>query len=122
MPAEAYPQALAELARLQASAPALFRDADVLALPTAILTPPPIEGLEDLERYWALNTAALRPTSPASVLGHCAITLPVGLDAAGMPVGLQLVARGGEDELALAAALAAERILGGPGAALGRPL
>jgi len=119
MPAEAYPRALAELAQLQASAPALFRDADVLALPTAILTPPPVQGLEDLEHYWKVNTAALRPTSPASVLGLCAITLPVGLDAAGMPVGLQLVARGGEDELALAAALAAERTLGGPGAALG---
>ncbi len=55
------------------------------------------------------------------MLGLCAVTLPVGLDAAGMPVGLQLVAPGGQDELALAAALSAERALGGL-AALGSGL
>jgi aspartyl-tRNA(Asn)/glutamyl-tRNA(Gln) amidotransferase subunit A len=46
------------------------------------------------------------------MLGLCAIAMPVGLDAARMPVGLQLVAPGGADEALLAAALAAERVLG----------
>ena len=32
----------------------------------------------------------------------CAVTLPVALDGAGMPVGLHIVARGGEEETALA--------------------
>ncbi|MHB1192022.1 MAG: amidase [Longimicrobiales bacterium] len=119
-PPHAYPGAVAELARLAALAPGLFRNADVLALPTAIITPPPLEGLDDPERYGAVNAALLQPTSPASILGLCAVTLPVGLDAAGMPVGLQLVAPGGQDEMALAAALAAERALGGIGARLRR--
>jgi aspartyl-tRNA(Asn)/glutamyl-tRNA(Gln) amidotransferase subunit A len=119
-PPAAYPRALAEMARLAASAPGLFRHADVLALPTAIITPPPLAGLDDPERYGRVNAALLRPTSPASVLGLCAVTLPVGIDAAGMPVGLQLVAPGGQDEMVLAAALAAERALGGAGVRLHR--
>jgi len=40
--------------------------------------------------------------------------LPVGLDRLGMPVGLQLVAKGGNDELLIAIACAAERVLGTP--------
>lgn len=119
LPPDAYPQALEEMAKLAAAAPDLFRHADVLALPTAIRTPPPLAGLEDPERYGPVNAALLRPTAPASILGLTAVTLPVGLDAAGMPVGLQLVAPQGRDELALAAALAAERALGGEGARLG---
>ncbi len=120
LPPDAYPRALSEMARLAAQASSLFRSADVLALPTAIITPPPLEGLDDPERHGTVNAALLRPTSPASMLGLCAVTLPVGLDAAGMPVGLQLVAPGGRDEMALAAALAAECALGGAGMRLGR--
>ncbi len=116
LPPDAYPRALAEMARLAARAPDLFRHADVLALPTAILTPPPLEGLDEPERYGKVNAALLQPTSPAGILGLCAVTLPVGLDATGMPVGLQFVAPGGRDEMALAAAFAAERALGGAGA------
>jgi aspartyl-tRNA(Asn)/glutamyl-tRNA(Gln) amidotransferase subunit A len=98
-----------ELARASAS---LFDEADVLALPTAIVTPPPAADMEDMDRYLETNRAALRPTCGVSILGLSAVTLPVGLDGAGMPVGLQLVAPGGRDETALAAALAAERVLG----------
>ena len=111
---EAYAEAVQERERLMALAPLLFGDCDVLALPTAVLTPPPVEELEPMERYLEVNAATLRPTCPVSMLGLCAVTVPVGLDRAGMPVGLQLVARGGADEMALAAALAAERVLGEP--------
>lgn len=108
----AYAEALAERRRMADAAETLFREADVLALPGALLTPPPVADLEELDRYLEVNAAALRPTAPASVLGLTAITLPAGLDDRGMPVGLQLVAPGGEDEALLAAALAAERVLG----------
>jgi fatty acid amide hydrolase 2 len=39
--------------------------------------------------------------------------VPLGLTAAGLPLGLQVVARHGNDHLGLAVALALERALGG---------
>ena len=95
--------------------------ADLLALPTAIISPPLVSDLHDLDRYVETNAAALRPTCPASMLGLCAVTLPVGLDQDNMPVGLQLVAPAGQDELLLAAALAVERVLGTAEERLGPP-
>ena len=54
-------------------------------------------------------------------LGLCALTMPVGLDRARMPVGLQLIARNGEDERLLAIALAIEKCLGSGRDRLGKP-
>ena len=116
-----YAQSLAERQTLMARVDTLFAEADVLVLPTVIITPPPISELDDLDRYVETNTAALGATCPASLLGLCAVTIPVGLDRLGMPVGLQLVARGGQDELLLGAALAAERVLGTARERLGVP-
>jgi len=119
--ADAYASAMAARWAMVARAPALFAGADVLALPGAIVTPPPVAELEALPRYLETNTAALRPTCAVGMLGACAVTLPVGKDAAGMPVGLQLVAPGGADEALLGAALAAERLLGTCAERLGPP-
>jgi aspartyl-tRNA(Asn)/glutamyl-tRNA(Gln) amidotransferase subunit A len=74
-----------------------------------------------MEVYAEANAAILRPTYPISILGLCAISIPVGLDEWGMPVGLQLVARGGRDEQLLGVALAAERVLGTAASRLGTP-
>jgi len=120
-PMEAYRAALDERQRLAEAAPALFTDVDVLALPTHLLTPPPVDTVSEIGPYAAVNATALRPTCPVSVLGLCAVTIPVGRDEAGLPVGLQIVAPGGEDELALAVALAAEGILGDAPKRLGVP-
>lgn len=110
---EEYRDAIARQRHMAALAETLFGDADVLALPTNLITPPPVsEVLDDLERYKEVNLATLRPTCPVNLLELCAISIPVGLDAAGMPVGMQLVARSGEDEALLGAALAVERVLG----------
>jgi aspartyl-tRNA(Asn)/glutamyl-tRNA(Gln) amidotransferase subunit A len=116
-----YAQAAAARRELEAAAAGLFDGCDLLVLPTATITPPPVAEVEDLDRYVAANRAALWPTSPASILGLSALTLPAGLDRAGMPVGLQLVGRGGQEERLLGAALAAERVLGRPSERLGRP-
>jgi aspartyl-tRNA(Asn)/glutamyl-tRNA(Gln) amidotransferase subunit A len=51
----------------------------------------------------------------------CAATLPIGLDRFGMPIGLQLIAKGGDDERLVAIACAAERALGTPRERLGVP-
>lgn len=116
-----YAAALAERTRLEGSAGSLFAACDVLALPGALLTPVPVREVDDLGRYVEVNTTALAPTCPVNILGLCALTMPVGLDDAGMPVGLQLVAPAGRDAELLAVALAAERILGTAAERLGRP-
>ena len=109
---ETYRRAREVREQLRGRVGSLFEGADLLALPSHTFTPPPVKELEDLERYATANAAALRPTCSASVLGLPAITLPVGRDPAGMPVGLQLVAPEGEDEVLLAGALEAEHVMG----------
>ncbi len=116
-----YTTSIAERKQLMGRAETLFERADLLVLPTAIITPPLVSALHDLDRYVETNTAALRPTCAISMLGLCAVTLPVGLDRANMPVGLQLLAPAGKDEMLLGAALAVERALGTAEGRLGRP-
>jgi len=108
----AYLEALERHHRLVADAPTLFDRVDVLALPANLGTPPPVSELSDLGLYAQTNRAILRPHYPVSVLGLIGISIPAGLDDSALPLGLQLVGRGGEDEALLGIALAAERVLG----------
>jgi len=98
-----------------------FRDFDVIACPTVAVTPPTVEEVSDLGAYRRANMASLRNTSIVNYLSLCAITIPVGLDKMGMPVGLQLIACHGEEERLLAIGLAIERVLGTPRERLGAP-
>jgi aspartyl-tRNA(Asn)/glutamyl-tRNA(Gln) amidotransferase subunit A len=109
------------LAKLAAAAQGRFDDIDVLACPTICVTPPTLREIEDSDSHWRINRLLVRNTVPGNYLGLCAITLPVGRDRLGMPVGLQLTARGGQEERLLAIAWAAERQLGLPADRLGRP-
>jgi aspartyl-tRNA(Asn)/glutamyl-tRNA(Gln) amidotransferase subunit A len=65
-----------------------------------------------VEGYAPRNVASLRNTVVGNVLGLCGITLPVGLDASGMPVGLQLLGKHGSDAKLLSMACRIEKILG----------
>ena len=116
-----YQAALADHRSLVAQANQLFDDADILVLPGNLISPPSVADLTDLDRYAEANTAILRATYPMSVLGLTAISIPVGIDGNGMPIGLQLVAPGGEDEALLCVALAAEREFGTASQSLGHP-
>ena len=91
-----------------------FRDLDVIACPTVAITPPTVEEVSDLNTYRKSNMASLRNTCIVNYLSLCAITIPVGLDKSGMPVGLQLIACHGEEERLLAIGLAMERAFGTP--------
>ena len=115
---------LARLARLRAlarSAAPRLDEVDVIASPTLCLTPPLMSDVADADGHLRANRRIVRNTVAVNYLGLCAITLPVGLDRAGMPVGLQLTAAAGAEERLLAVALAAERVLGTAADRLGTP-
>ena len=115
---------LARLSRLRAlarDAAPRFDEIDVIASPTLCITPPLLSQIGDAESHLAANRRIVRNTVAVNYLGLCAITLPVGLDRARMPVGLQFVAPAWAEERLLAIALAAERVLGSAAERLGTP-
>lgn len=86
-----------------------LKTVDVLVTPTTPITAPALTEFADDESYGRLNMRALKNTSVVSFLGLCALSLPVGHDAAGMPVGLQLIAPPMGEPKLLAVAAAFER-------------
>src|SRR5215831_8024729 len=103
------------------SAAAHFDDVDVIATPTVMFTPHVLAEETGAEKFWARNRKIVHNLVPVNYLILCAATLPVGLDRLGMPVGLQLIAKGGDDQRLVAVACAAERVLGAPRDILGQP-
>jgi aspartyl-tRNA(Asn)/glutamyl-tRNA(Gln) amidotransferase subunit A len=112
---------LSQLRSLVRRAASRFDEIDVIATPTLCLTPPVLSDIGEAESYMGTNRRIVRNTVAVNYLGLCAITLPVGLDGAGMPVGLQFIAPAWAEEKLLAIALAAERTLGGATDRLGIP-
>jgi len=96
-------------------------DVDLVALPSLTLTPPTMSQVEDPDDYQRINRQMLSSTCPVNWLGACALSIPVGLDRSGMPVGLQLVGLDGEDEKLLAWGLAVEKALGTSPSRIGPP-
>jgi len=107
-------QALVDRREFNAQAFALFEDHDILAMPTMPLLPfaadaeVPPGGEADAPLPWVTWTPF---TYPFNLSGQPAISLPCGFTAEGLPVGLQLVAPWGEDNLLLAVARRAEKLL-----------
>ena len=102
-------------------AAAHFDHVDVIATPTVMVSPHVLAEETGPEQFWARNRKMVHNLVAVNYLTLCAATLPVGLDRIGMPVGLQLIARGGDDERLFAIACAAERVLGTPREILGVP-
>lgn len=115
-----YEDRLRALAKAIASADARFADVDLMVCPTVAITPPAVAECDEPETYAPSNLLSLRNTAIGNYLGLCGLTLPVGKDSAGMPVGLQLLARGGHDEQLLSAGLAVEGVLGQAADTIGR--
>ena len=103
------------------TAAAHFDDIDVIATPTVMVSPHVLADETSPEQFWVRNRKIVHNLVPVNYLGLCAATLPVGLDRIGMPVGLQLIAKGGDDERLVALACAAERVLGTPREIIGLP-
>jgi aspartyl-tRNA(Asn)/glutamyl-tRNA(Gln) amidotransferase subunit A len=85
------------------------------------MSPPAIDVLLDPEVYKRISRLAVRNMCLVNLLDLCALTMPVGLDRQGMPVGLQLIARNGDDETLLTAACTFENVLGTGRQRLGVP-
>jgi aspartyl-tRNA(Asn)/glutamyl-tRNA(Gln) amidotransferase subunit A len=85
---------------------------DAVLMPTVAISPPPIADLAaGGPDYFKANRMALRNTTIGNQLGLCAITLPAGYDAHGIPVGLMLQSHPHTDEKLLRLAHAVERAL-----------
>ena len=121
LPASEHLQRVHRLGELSREAHRSFDGLHALVGPTVPLTPPDMAKIDGPEEHLRQNLRLVRNTNTASLLGMCAVTLPVALDRAGMPVGLHIVARGGDEEVALALALACERVLGRARDRIGTP-
>lgn len=101
-------------------AEAAFPAVDVLVAPTLCVTPPvvdppPLPSNTPLTQGVGAGGHSLilaRNTCVVNFFSQCAISLPVGLDAENMPVGLQFMAPSGTEEKLLKISVAAERVLG----------
>lgn len=82
--------------------------ADIIATPTTAVAPPLRDaiGREGSGPEVQSSLDALALTRPFSFLGVPALSLPVGFDRRGLPVGLQLVARPWDERRLLASAAA----------------
>ncbi len=102
-------------ARYVAEAAALFARFDLLVTPAAIVPPFDLRQrwLERLgDHVFATYVDWLAVTSAVTLLGCPALALPCGLTAAGLPVGLQLVAPPRAERALLRAAAAMEEAFG----------
>lgn len=91
-----------------------FREHDLLITPTCSVAPWPkhamypkhVAGRETPDYFdWVRITYAI------TLLNHPAISIPCGMDARGLPFGLQVVAARGQDAFLLRAAMALESVL-----------
>ena len=116
VPEAAYRKALQQRSVLQDTYSRHFRDHGIAAIffPT---TPAPAAKIGEDETFMlngqALPTFAtfIRNTGPGSVGGIPGISLPVGITAAGLPIGMELSGPAGSDQKLLSIAAAIEPLL-----------
>ena len=88
-----------------------FSEYDLLLTPATPIAAPPIQGPDAVEQARLLT----RFTAPFNLSGLPALSLPCGFTAAGLPLGLQMVAAPWQEARLLAAAQAYEQAAGWSG-------
>jgi aspartyl-tRNA(Asn)/glutamyl-tRNA(Gln) amidotransferase subunit A len=96
-------------ARLIAMMTARLSSGEILALPTLPITAVPIDSVEEPAAFHRVNSRLLRNTRVANLFDLPAISLPIR--SSGLPVGLMLMARQGDDRRLLTIAAAIEKAL-----------
>ena len=89
---------------------ARLADFDVVAMPTSPVVAPVLAELAQPEEWGRRNGMTLRNTSMWNFFDACSLSLPLPRDG-GLPVGLMLSARNGEDARLFRIAAGAERVL-----------
>jgi aspartyl-tRNA(Asn)/glutamyl-tRNA(Gln) amidotransferase subunit A len=111
LPAVAVAKASRVRTMVRRSLAALFEDVDVLAWPTVPAPAPALENptVELPSGAYPADYANPRHCGIANLTGIPGVSVPVGHSSAGLPIGLQLLAGWGRDELLLDCAEALER-------------
>ncbi|NRQ30345.1 amidase [Nonomuraea sp. NN258] len=84
---------------------------DLLLMPSAGVAPFPLGWIppDDLSTAFGRTAHTVSFTSPVNATGQPAISLPLHVNAAGLPVGVQLVAAAGREDLLVRVAAQIER-------------
>jgi aspartyl-tRNA(Asn)/glutamyl-tRNA(Gln) amidotransferase subunit A len=109
LPASDYLAALRARRRIVRAFREAFDVLDVLVAPSTP-APAPEVGASLLENGEELRVGLLRLASPFNTTGFPALSLPCGVTADGLPIGLQLAAKPGEEAVLLGVARALEEI------------
>jgi len=101
---------LARLTDLQRDICWTLRDVDAFIVPTTMSPARPIAEFDaDLDRYLAYNWRVHRNTGLGNLLNLCAVSVPCGFSADGLPIGLQIYAKPFQEDVALRVAYAYEQ-------------
>ncbi len=98
-----------ERARLIRSMDAALADLDVLAMPTTPIIAPTMAEVATADDFARKNAMLLRNTVIVNFFDLCAISLPMPREG-GLPTGLMLIARNGNDHRLFGIAAAVERL------------
>jgi Asp-tRNA(Asn)/Glu-tRNA(Gln) amidotransferase A subunit family amidase len=111
IPAVAISKALRVRTIVRRSLARAFERVDVLAWPTVAAPAPPLDNptVEVPSGHYPADYLNPRQGGIANLTGLPAISVPVGRSSSGLPIGLQLLAPWGRDDLLLDAAEALER-------------
>ena len=115
MPAAHYIATLQQRARLIRAMHARLADLDGLLMPTTPIVAPTIAEVADAGVFTQKNLQLLRNTAIANCFDLCSVTLPIPGD--GLPAGMMIVSRNGDDRKLLRIAAMLETILNGRRAA-----
>jgi aspartyl-tRNA(Asn)/glutamyl-tRNA(Gln) amidotransferase subunit A len=108
--ADAFERAKRELAAERERIKQVFDEVDALITPTMPVVTPRIADLEQHpDRLRPTELKMLRNTRPFNVWGLPAISVPCGFTDAGLPVGLQIAAAPGREDIAFSLAHVYER-------------
>lgn len=95
IPAHEYIHALQKRAELQQAMEQTLQSVDLLLTPTLPILPVNIDErtVSLAGNSYHVRALLTRLTSPTNLTGHPSLTIPAGLSAAGLPIGIQLIGR-----------------------------
>ena len=102
VPAFEYLETMRQRVRLARETRAALHDVDALLAPTVMVPPPRLADAErDRRCYSEINLCCLRNTTVGNLLELCALSVPCGFTAKGLPIGLMIYAKSFDEALLL---------------------